>query len=393
MRLLPESISRHILSERNSDTYSEDRCSSEIETVRFLPERNSHEDNRSGDRCSEQQPTVANSPQQKQTTNNDSWRRVAEKLGTLALLLVFFSFNINAYLRTLPSSSSSSPLDAQSATSKAGDGGYFFAPVLFGHVHIAKTGGTWVNGYFANRYERVCGNKGYSYDAYAANERFKKASTNVERDKRDWKELATINKIGYEDCDYISDEKKWQYWNRFDDFSGEQHPSRTRSSQQSLPLELHIPCREPVDHLLSMCNYKKQELLCDTDKQSNTTEEFMQQAMEKCLYHMMFESDRFSMDMIPTANATRTVKCYDFSKQFDGYVQYMDGFLQRRRFVSNDYKSRETNEKREKKNECLLSDEQSELRHAVRDYMKKNIDYYKFCDKCLGGEDDITRDY
>ena len=41
--------------------------------------------------------------------------------------------------------------------------------VLVGHVHMAKTAGTSLNGLLASRYERVCGHKGYSYDSYGAN--------------------------------------------------------------------------------------------------------------------------------------------------------------------------------------------------------------------------------
>jgi len=37
-------------------------------------------------------------------------------------------------------------------------------PVIYGHVHMAKTGGTSLNGELALRFERVCGHKGYSFD-------------------------------------------------------------------------------------------------------------------------------------------------------------------------------------------------------------------------------------
>jgi hypothetical protein len=40
---------------------------------------------------------------------------------------------------------------------------------IFGHVHVAKTGGSSINVMLANKFERVCGHKGYSYDAYADN--------------------------------------------------------------------------------------------------------------------------------------------------------------------------------------------------------------------------------
>ena len=52
---------------------------------------------------------------------------------------------------------------------------YQYPSVIYGHIHMAKTGGTsLVNGVLANKFERVCGHKGFSYNAYQANERFKK---------------------------------------------------------------------------------------------------------------------------------------------------------------------------------------------------------------------------
>ena len=54
------------------------------------------------------------------------------------------------------------------------------------------------------------------------------------------------NTIGFEDCDYISIEENWEFWpNTFPD--GKFH---------NISMELHVPCRDPVDHILSQCNHK-----------------------------------------------------------------------------------------------------------------------------------------
>ena len=42
---------------------------------------------------------------------------------------------------------------------------------IIGHIHMAKTGGTELNGMLASNFERVCGHKGYSHDYYQYNER------------------------------------------------------------------------------------------------------------------------------------------------------------------------------------------------------------------------------
>ena len=80
---------------------------------------------------------------------------------------------------------------------------------LFGHVHMAKTAGTSINGIAANKFERVCGHKGYSYDAFHDNV---KAANIAARggiphpDGRSRVVATTMDEIGYEDCDWISNE-------------------------------------------------------------------------------------------------------------------------------------------------------------------------------------------
>ena len=52
--------------------------------------------------------------------------------------------------------------------------------MIYGHVHMAKTGGSFVNGALALNYERVCGEKGYSYDAFQANWRYRNNKSHVD---------------------------------------------------------------------------------------------------------------------------------------------------------------------------------------------------------------------
>ncbi len=83
------------------------------------------------------------------------------------------------------------------------------AKKIFGHVHVAKTGGTSINGVAANKFERVCGHKGYSYDAYKDNV---KAANIAARGGtpmsggRSRVMPATMVEIGFDDCDWVSHE-------------------------------------------------------------------------------------------------------------------------------------------------------------------------------------------
>eukprot|EP00960_Hanusia_phi_P048184 758811-Hanusia_phi.AAC.1 len=116
----------------------------------------------------------------------------------------------------------------------------------------------------AVRFEHVCGHKGYSLDIFQAMERYKRIkqakgiTSNVHWTKIPVQDSISklaglsgfsrlrvppgiMDEIGFEDCDWISHEVDAKWWKRFEGWP--------------LPLELHIPCRDPIEHLLSQCNY------------------------------------------------------------------------------------------------------------------------------------------
>jgi len=244
--------------------------------------------------------------------------------------------------------------------------------VLYGHIHIAKTAGSYVNGALALNYERVCGTKGYSYDAFQANRRYKlnpgeeKGSTKDSISKafpyfhRQRVPRSVMDEIGYEDCDLISREGSWTFWEVFATW-----PAK---------VELHLPCREPIDHILSQCNFRHQTLTCKND---------ILWQVKRCLVRQ----DRFSYNLT-SSDRFRNVKlkCFD-STQAAKYISYMGTKLQKKRFQSS-YKYRPTNTPRNKSAECLLSNETA--RNAVEAYLI-TLDYYKFCNYCLGSADDLLR--
>ena len=256
---------------------------------------------------------------------------------------------------------------------------YQYPSVIYRHIHMAKTGGTSLNGVLANKFERVCGHKGFSYDAYQANERFKKnpykmystpETAELEKNlppggfyNRDRVNPDTIEEIGYEDCDYISNEQPYEYWYQFNDF-------------HNTTMELHLPCRDPVDHLMSQCNHRKSQFSCE----NNSDEEALRNSIEQCLVEM----NRFHHKLNELQNIN--LKCFDVRHQFTKYMDYLSPNLQRRRFVS-DYQRRETNPPRVKENECIWKDKV--MRERVRSYLVKNIDYYQFCDQCLKSDNNL----
>lgn len=248
------------------------------------------------------------------------------------------------------------------------------AKVLFGHVHMAKTGGTSLNGIMANKYERVCGHKGYSYDAFQDNEEAKMivASGGTPEPKGRSRVFDdTMNEIGFDDCDYVSHETSHHWWiTHFGD-----------AKFHNIPMKLHVPCRDPIDHLMSQCNYEedekfvKQDLACD----AATDEEYFQ-SVRDCFVYV---NERFSNELLEHFD----VKCYDFKQQFTGYIEHMGHFLENRRYETDLYVQRETNSPRDKDSECIWK--RPDLLEKTKKYLVENVDYYGFCNKCLGSKEEV----
>eukprot|EP00978_Attheya_sp_CCMP212_P044817 scaffold323596_cov53-Attheya_sp.AAC.3 len=231
---------------------------------------------------------------------------------------------------------------------------------------MAKTGGTSINGIFANRFERICGDKGYSYDAFGNNERAKKDPPGMNKFNRDTVQYNTMNEIGYENCDYLSHEIDWQWWvNNFG--------NRTF---HGIPMELHVPCRDPIDHIMSQCNHKGRMLKCD----AASDEEFFS-SIKMCFKGW---DSRYNNELRKHFD----VKCYDFRKQFTTYHNYMSERLQPRRLVSTPFVKKDTNRQRNKTSECIW--ERPDLLEKATHYLL-NQTYYQFCNDCIGSEDDITK--
>jgi hypothetical protein len=240
--------------------------------------------------------------------------------------------------------------------------------VMYGHVHMAKTGGTSLNGILANRFERICGHKGYSYDAYRSNERAKhdQNSISLESFNRDRVDPNVMNETGYENCDYVSHEVSWVFW--VDTFGDEKF--------HDIPMELHIPCRDPIEHVMSQCNYRGWSLDCDV-----SDEELYDSINRKCFSYL---KRRFNHRLENHFD----VKCFDFKNEFTSYIEYMSGKLQTRRLVSAPYIKRETNKSRNKTKECIW--ERPDLLEKVNAYLLDKVPYYQFCDACMGSKNEIT---
>lgn len=249
--------------------------------------------------------------------------------------------------------------------------GYVRAPVIYGLVHMAKTAGSEINGLLALNYERVCGNKGYSYDYTRLNQRMeilKQTQNNLFVD--DAKERGDVmvrghpminimHKIGFEDCDYIAVEEPALIWNGI---------------AQRWPMELHVPCRERLQHFMSQCNFFGVNFDCAAKD--------LKQEVGKCLNG--FHHTRFNEQL--TKHENITVKCFN-PIPVDSYVGYMSQLLQPKRIQSN-YVHRASNKPRHEQDECIWQN--PNVASQVKQILLEGFNgYYKFCDQCMGSDQEL----
>ena len=99
---------------------------------------------------------------------------------------------------------------------------YVYSNMIYGHVHIAKTGGTTINGILANGFEGVCGNKENSYNAYVVNEELKKKAKKGKSNK--WVQREPDR--NYEQKKEMKNGNTGEAGNALPEFSSERRPQR-----------------------------------------------------------------------------------------------------------------------------------------------------------------------
>ncbi len=259
----------------------------------------------------------------------------------------------------------------------------FHAPnhstVIYGHVHMTQTAGTDRNGLLAAQYDHVCGSRGYSLDYYQYNERLRNSTSNdpsvttdvtsifeasnddtTNRGRVPW---ATMQDIGFEDCDWISLEQPWHVW-----------PDLLQILGSKWKLELHVPCRDPLDHLLSMCHNQGHEFDCHGGD--------LESEIEMCIMAM----DRFSLEW--EFHSKIRLVCFPWIP-LDAYVSYMSHRLQSKRMPA-EYVLRGSSELEDQEEDnttqqdCLK--QSPHIAYQVRQLLLENYEYYRWCNDCLGSD-------
>jgi len=272
-------------------------------------------------------------------------------------------------------------------------------PVTYGLVNIPGSGGSIINRILALKYERVCG-KANSYNAYRQNDfqrqrdisgyldgwgfslpkynpvlRQKMAKQKLAMERRNRKKrfelfdnTRHLSNIEFDDCDYVAIEL----------------PSKLLKKESKLwkenlhglggPVELHIPCRSPIDLLMSMCAYKKKEFLCDVpDRELNIQ-----------IHDCMSLLNKFSMDF----SSDFTTKCFRSTARMDDYIEHMGKTLQKKRVQGVYFDRIPALWPHNKNTECIREKANENIKKKVR-RMMTNYSYVKYCIECIGSENDL----
>eukprot|EP00934_Nitzschia_sp_Nitz4_P000713 Nitzschia sp. Nitz4//scaffold28_size193895//134169//135370//NITZ4_001674-RA/size193895-exonerate_est2genome-gene-0.135-mRNA-1//-1//CDS//3329546009//713//frame0 len=359
-------------------------------------------------------PTICELPQQTvrpSITVAMKWRSTQSVLVGLLLvsLYVLLSSSLQLVHLTLPTSDLSSVhrqsdnVSCDNSRKPASNSiptnttvsGFTYPPYVFGLVHMAKTAGTYINSYLAANYERVCGNKGNSFNIASRYRLVRETAESLLRqnktpcynlkckfgkNKEPFQPAGENQKQGFEDCDYIALEQQPYVWGELAQTLSESPLSDSdkeipSSDTHPVQIQLHVPCRDPIDHLLSQCNHRRRKFECTP----NAT--IWQTTIDNC----MVEPKRFRYESW-SENPLLQVKCFSDS-QVPSYLEYMSGMLQPRRRKVVDYVNLSSNRARKKSKECLLSDDT--LAREVRAYMMKTYPYYRWCQDCLSGPDNL----
>jgi len=201
----------------------------------------------------------------------------------------------------------------------------------------------------------VCGNKGYS-------DQRKKIRTN----RVGGGLTGSVLRWGFEDCDYVALEDKATIW-------AQQFGNADRR------LQLHVPCRDPLDMLMSLCNHFHLDFLCAPKYEKQ---------IDRCLmkHYWRFKREAFTHPNID-------LKCFSGPVQIRDYLHYMEGKLTKNEHQYKKYVHVSTNDPRDKEMECIWTKEEDYIEKVV-DYLtnKSNFkDYFAFCRECMVSENNLLK--
>jgi hypothetical protein len=129
---------------------------------------------------------------------------------------------------------------------------------------------------------------------------------------------------------------------------------------------------------MSQCNFRRVTFDCEAAND-------VKSEIRRCLVAI----GRFHK-RLTKFSSNATLKCFN-PIPVDPYLEYMGQFLQRKRIEAT-YFHRATNDKRQKDMECIFWKNNTQVADRVLELLLE-IDYYSFCQECMGSDNDLLRNW
>mmetsp|Transcript_4768 Transcript_4768/g.10349 ORF Transcript_4768/g.10349 Transcript_4768/m.10349 type:complete len:300 (-) Transcript_4768:3575-4474(-) len=231
-------------------------------------------------------------------------------------------------------------------------------PEIFFHVHLAKTAGSTVNRAVARRYYGVCGHKGYSFSQNLEDTVRERTDARFAGYGLDRVHPTRMKIWGFHNCAFISHETGADAFTKVVRLDTFQNVTKTGI----------IPCRKPVDHLLSQCNMKGINV---TNLVSNNS------SCPEIISSCSLAWDRYSDSLLDVFDRIILFR-YD---DFDPLIARLDRTMPRRVIALADTYYYRSNRPRNTQNEnfgisCPIS--------TLREHLMRSWSYYRLCDNLLG---------
>ncbi len=237
-------------------------------------------------------------------------------------------------------------------------------PAVIFHAHIAKTAGSTLNRFAARRYHATCGRKGMSFEQpfeydFSQNGVFQEIHGTSDG-------IRLMQEWGLHNCGLISIEQPHFSW-------AEITNSEAFEAQKTAVM---IPCRDPIDHILSQCNFRNLSFTSIIEGKGGA--EACANAMPQCQVAWV----RYDHSMLATFDKVVLFK-YD---DFPGVERYLDDALPKRRLPLREGEHGEfgfirTNRERDPEHERFT---ESCTEDMLRNALLKHWSYYRLCDTFLG---------
>jgi len=231
-------------------------------------------------------------------------------------------------------------------------------PEIFFHVHIAKTAGSTVNRVVARRYYGVCGHKGYSFSQNLEDTLRNTTDARFQGFGLDRVHPSRMNSWGFHNCALISDERAADTFMKMVRLDTFQNVTKTGI----------IPCREPVDHLLSQCNMRHTNITNLVSSKSSCPE---------IISNCSLAWDRYDDSLLNVFDRIILFRYDDFGP----LIARLDRTMPRRVIELAQTYNYMTNRPRNTAYEklgmsCPIS--------TMREHLMRSWSYYRLCDNVLG---------